>query len=56
MPAKYSSAREILIFHEGETYKLDIASSYMEAISLAALAMPEFLSQHPECAAEPDQI
>ena len=52
MPAKYSLAREILIFHEGETYKLANAPSYIEAISLAALALPEFLRQYPECAAD----
>jgi hypothetical protein len=51
MPAKYSLAREILIFHEGDTYKLANAPSYIKAISLAALALPEFLRQHPECVA-----
>jgi hypothetical protein len=55
MPTKGSLAREILIFHEGETYKLANAPSYIEAICLAALALPEFLRQHPECAARNEE-
>jgi hypothetical protein len=34
------------------TYPLVVADSYPEAMCLAALALPEFLKQHPECAAD----
>jgi hypothetical protein len=44
--------REILIFHKHRTDKLATAPNYIEAVCLAALALPEFLRQHPECAAE----
>jgi hypothetical protein len=44
-----------MIFHEGETYKLANAPNYIEAMSLTALALPEFLRQHPECAAQPKE-
>jgi hypothetical protein len=41
------------MFYEFEDYTLvNAASSYPEAISLAALALPEFLRRHPECAAD----
>jgi hypothetical protein len=46
--------REVVIFHEYQIYKLVTAPDYIEAISLAALALPEFLIRHPECAS--DQI
>jgi hypothetical protein len=49
----HSLIREVLIFHDFETYTLVTdAVSYPEAISLAALALPEFLRRHPECAAD----
>jgi hypothetical protein len=48
--------REVVIFHTHQEDKLATAPTYIAAISLAALAAPEFLRQHPECAAEPDQI
>jgi len=46
-----SLTREVVIFHGNQIYKLVAAPNYSEAISLAALALPEFLRQHPECAA-----
>ena len=33
-------------------YPLATADSYPEAICLASLTLPEFLRQHPECAAD----
>ena len=33
-------------------YNLAIADTYPESICLAALALPEFLRRHPECAAD----
>src|SRR5215475_3373454 len=33
-------------------YNLAIAETYPESICLAALALPEFLRRHPECAAD----
>jgi hypothetical protein len=48
-----SWTRVVVIFHEDQTYKLVTAAiSYPEAIFLAALALPEFLRRHPECAAD----
>jgi hypothetical protein len=52
IPGKHSWTREVMIFFDGETYKLADAANYIEAISLAALALPEFLKEHPECAAD----
>jgi hypothetical protein len=46
-----SSTREVVIFRGNQTYKLVAAPNYPEAISLAALALPEFLRKHPECVA-----
>jgi hypothetical protein len=55
MVSDHSSVREVVIFHERETYTLVAAAiSYPEAMTLAALALPEFLRQHPECAAQQD--
>jgi hypothetical protein len=48
----HSLIREVVIFHEYEIYKLVTAPDYIDAISLAALALPEFLRQHPECGAD----
>jgi hypothetical protein len=45
----HSLIREVVIFHENQIYKLVTASGYIEAIFLAALALPEFLRQYPEC-------
>jgi hypothetical protein len=52
MAAKYSSAREVLVFHGGHVYTLVTADNYPEAICLSALALPEFLRMHPECTAD----
>ena len=48
----HSLIREVVIFHEYQIYKLVIAPNYIDAICLAALALPEFLREHPECAAD----
>ena len=48
----HSAVREVTIFHPGKIYKLVTALDYIEAICLAALALPEFLRRHPECAAD----
>jgi len=48
----HSLDREVVIFHGLQIYKLVTAPDFIEAIFLAALALPEFLRQHPECAAE----
>jgi hypothetical protein len=45
----HAPAREAVIFCGDPPSKLAGASTYAEAISLAALALPEFLSQHPDC-------
>ncbi len=50
--AKHASAREIVVSHLDQEYQLVIALNYIEAICRAALALPEFLKNHPECAAE----
>ena len=34
------------------TYTLAAADNYPESVCLAALALPEFLKDHPECAAD----
>jgi hypothetical protein len=47
----YSLNRIITIFHANQIHTLTIASNYIEAISEAALALPEFLRRHLECAA-----
>ena len=49
--SSYSSVRQILILHWDREYTIVDADNYPEAISLAALALPEFLKDHPECAA-----
>ncbi len=46
------SAREVVILDQAQEYRLVTAVDYVEAICLAALELPEFLKQHPECAAE----
>jgi hypothetical protein len=47
-----SPARKIEATCDEFTYQLGAADNYPEAICLAALALPEFLKQHPECAAK----
>ncbi len=46
----HTSARQVLIFHGDHIYSLLIADNYQEAICMAALALPKFLTGHPECA------
>ncbi len=48
----HSLIRDVVIFHKYQIHKLVTADNYPEAISLAALALPEFLRRRPECAAE----
>jgi|SRR5262245_21568337 len=47
----YSSARQVLILHGEHIYPLVTADSYPESICLAAVALPQFLKEHPECGA-----
>ena len=46
----HSSARQVLILHGEFIYTLVNAENYPESICLAALALPQFLTDHPECA------
>jgi hypothetical protein len=48
----HSLTREVVIIDIHQTHTLATADNYVEAISRAALALPEFLKQHPECAAD----
>jgi hypothetical protein len=48
----YSSARQVLILHGELIYTLVTADSYPESICLAALALPRFLKEHPECSSD----
>jgi hypothetical protein len=48
----HSLDREVVIFHGHQIYKLVTAPDFIEAVLLAASALPEFLRQHPECAAD----
>jgi hypothetical protein len=50
--ASYSSARRVLILSWDREYPLITADNYPEAICQAALALSEFLKEHPECAAD----
>jgi hypothetical protein len=47
----HSLDREVVIFNGHQIYKLVTAPDFIEAVLLAASALPEFLRQHPECAA-----
>jgi hypothetical protein len=47
----HSLTRQVLILQGENIYTLVNADSYPESICLAALALPHFLQQHPECAA-----
>jgi hypothetical protein len=49
--ASYSSARRVLVMRWDHEYPLVTADNYPEAICQAALALPEFLNDHPEYAA-----
>jgi len=44
-------ARHVDLVRGEFTYRIADGDNYPEAICLAALALPEFLKQHPECAA-----
>jgi hypothetical protein len=50
--SSYSSARRVLISHGERLYPLGAADNYPESICLAALALPQFLEEHPERAAD----
>jgi hypothetical protein len=45
-------AQRVEVVKGRSVYPLATADSYPEAISLAALALPEFLRQHPECSTD----
>jgi hypothetical protein len=47
----HSLTRQVMVFHGNHIYPIATADNYPEAICLAALALPEFLKQHPEYAA-----
>ncbi|MGH9769717.1 MAG: hypothetical protein ACREAB_20020 [Blastocatellia bacterium] len=47
-----SPTRKVEVVRGEFTYLLANADTYSEAICLAALELPEFLRQHPECAAD----
>lgn len=47
-----SPARKVEVVRGEFTYLLANADTYTEAVCLAALELPEFLKQHPECAAD----
>jgi len=47
-----SSAQRVEVVKGRSVYPLATADSYPEAISLTALALPEFLRQHPECSTD----
>jgi len=44
-------ARQVEVVRGEFTYQLADGDTYSEALCLAAIALPEFLRQHPECAA-----
>jgi len=46
-----SPARHIDVVRGEFSYRIADGDNYPEAICLAALALPEFLKQHPECTA-----
>jgi hypothetical protein len=45
-------ARHIYVVRGEFNYPIADGDTYSEAICLAALALPEFLKRHPECAAD----
>ena len=47
-----SPARHIEVVRGEFSYRIADGDNYQEAICLAALALPEFLKRHPECAAD----
>jgi hypothetical protein len=50
----HSPARRIDVVSGKSIYLLANGDNYPKAICLAALALPEFLKQHPECVADRD--
>jgi hypothetical protein len=53
--SSHSSARQVLILYGERLYPLGAADNYPESICLAALALPQFLDEHPECAADQER-
>jgi hypothetical protein len=47
-----SAARRAMVVSSEQAHELVTADTYPESICLAALALPEFLRRHPECAAD----
>ena len=47
----HSPARHIKVVWGDSIYQIANGDSYPEGICLAAVALPEFLRQHPECKA-----
>jgi len=50
--SSHSSARQVLVLHGERIYSLGPADNYPESVCLAALSLPQFLEEHPECAAD----
>jgi hypothetical protein len=53
--SSHSSARRVLISQGERHYPLGAADNYPESICLAALALPQFLEEHPECATDQER-
>lgn len=53
--SSHSSARRIMILRGEHIYPLGDAGNYPESICLATLALPQFLEEHPECAADQER-
>ena len=47
-----SKSRKIEVKRGGASYRLADGPNFPESICRAALTLPEFLKQHPECAAD----
>jgi hypothetical protein len=47
-----SKSRKIEVKRGGASYRLADGPNFPESICRAALALPQFLKQHPECAAD----
>ena len=51
-----SRSRKIEVKRGESSYRLADGPSFAESICRAALALPEFLRQHPECAADDQEL
>jgi hypothetical protein len=53
--SSHSSAHRVLILHGERIYPLGATDSYPESGCLAALALPQFFEERPECAADQER-